>query len=446
MGHCSAGEELDGADRGSMMSDKVRPEQKRLDSMSFFKSDPELAQLERRSAVRHYSLLLPDLHPVKLGADHIAVDFLVAGPGAATGAVPASPRGTLTSAAMAGAGVFDTRVAPRRVLAWLHSMPAYRAGVPVHLGRHSDAGLAFEKVEELLGLLDPGRAITYFSRRPLGPAERAYFATPRSHLLLELSVAPRCAPLGHRLDPLELVRSAAGLDPRRLHLEVGPISAEGLADAARIVEALPAGTRLTLSPWEGEAAAGLHPLPPGALDGLTDLAAGRGLTVTPWRCREGLARVGRGFPEVDRLTGQQDLGRRALDLITCGGCPSRTQCHGDLDEAALQARLGRELRALGLTSTAPLRRTGPRSLLVEVAEPTAPGDQAYLSFALGQVVAVTLASPASEPRTAGPGAAVLRRWYATGFLPVTELNAAAERALEDLGRLQASWTGEGGQA
>ncbi len=406
--------------------------------MSFFKTDPELTQLDRRGAARHYSALLPELHPVKLGADHIAVDFLVGGPGADSASVATAPP--------PGASAFDTRVAPRRVLAWLHSMPAYRAGVPVHLGRHSDAGAAFEKVEELLGLLDPGRAVSYFSRQPLGEAERTYFTTPRSHLLLELSVAPRCAALGHRRDPLELVRSTAGLDPRRLHLEIGPVTAEGLEDAARIIAALPPGSRLTLTPWTGEAAAGLHPPPPGALDDLESQATARGQTVTPWRCREGLARVGRGFPGVDLVTTQQDLGRRALDLITCGGCPSRTQCHGDLDQVVLQRRLDRELRALGLTCTAPARRTGPRSLRVEVAEPTAPGDQAYLSFALGQVVSVTLASPSGGAPPGAPEAAVLRRWYATGFLPVTELNAAAERALEDLGRLQAAWAGEGSRA
>ena len=86
---------------------------------------------------------------------------------------------------------------------------------------------------------------------------------------------------------------------------------------------------------------------------------------------------------------------------------------------------------------------------MEVAEPTAAGDEAYLSAALGQVVAIELRPPGggeAPGRERPPEAAVLRRWYATGFLPVTELNAAAERALADLARLHASWNGEGGPA
>lgn len=447
-----------------MMSDKVRPDAKRLYSMSFSKADEELLAPDRRGAARQYHALLPGLHPVKLGGDHIAVDFLVGDPAAALHSPPPPAGRTLALATpVPGLAAFDLRVSPRRVLAWLHSMPAYRAGVPVHLGRHADAGRSFDKVEELLQLLDPGRAVVYLARRPLGAAERTIFAAPRGNLLVELTATPRCASLQVRRDPVEVVRSAAGLDPRRLFVAVGPITADGLLDAARVLEALPRGSRLSLEPWTagagGATAAsgpaypipGLTPPPrPPSAAALADLEArahALGHTVTAWRCREGLARVGRGFPGVDRITAEPDLGRRALDLITCSGCPSRTQCHGRLDEEALLARLDRELTGLGLTPAAPPRRTGPRTYRVEVAEPTAAGDEAYLSAALGQVVAIELRPPGggeAPGREHPPEAAVLRRWYATGFLPVTELNAAAERALADLARLHASWNGQGG--
>jgi hypothetical protein len=387
---------------------------------------------DRRATTRSYDALLPEYFPVKLVGAFISVDFVVGG----------------AEDALAVGPTLDARVSPRRMLAWLRSMPSYRAGVPLRVGHQADAGLAFEKSAELIGLVDPGRPVVYATRRALLPGERDFFATPRPNLLLEPTVTPRSAALGVTADPLELVRSAAGLDPRALHWVVGPLAADAEAEAARVVEALPPGSRLTLRLLEQGAPRppGAAPLGHAALARLEAVAHAHRLTVTEWSCRGSQARVGRGFFDVDRLTGQSDLARRAHDLITCAACPSRTQCHGPLDEPALLARLERELGVPGLTLTAPPRRTGPRAYLLEVAEPAASGDEAYLSHALGPPVAITLASRRAGERQEGAGGldpAVLRRWYATGFLPVTELNAAAEKVLEDLARRLAA-RGPGG--
>lgn len=384
---------------------------------------PHRPKPDRRATARRYDALLPEYFPVRLLDSAIAVDFLVGG-GAAAGQAEEA---------------LDARVSPRRMLAWLRSMPAYGAGVPVRLGHQADAGRTFEKAAALLDLLDPARPVTWVTRRPFAPAERAFLAAPRPNLLLELTAAPTGAEPGGP-DPLALVRAAAGLDPRAVHWVIGPLRDGDEAEATSVLAALPAGSRLTLRPGGG--AAGDRPLGPEPLARLEAAAHARGLTVTDWSCRGGLARLGRGLPEVDRITGQADLARRAHDLITCAACPSRTVCHGPLDEPALLARLERELKVPGLTLLAPPVRTGPRALRVEVAEPTAPGDQAYLSHALAQPVAVTLSTcQAAAGRRAD--AAVLRRWYAAGFLPVSELNAVAEKVLEDLARRAAAAVGDG---
>ncbi|MCM2334885.1 MAG: hypothetical protein NDI82_13195, partial [Anaeromyxobacteraceae bacterium] len=271
----------------------------------------------------------------------------------------------------------------------------------------------------------PGRPAVWVARQPLAPAERAFLARPRGHLLLEAHLRP-----GGAERALALVRSAHGLDPRAVHWVVGPLAEGDEVEAGHVLEALPPGSRLTLRPAPPGGAGAPAPLRAPGLARLEALAHALGHTVTDWTCRGVQARAGLGFFDVDRLTGQADLARRAHDLITCAGCPSRTQCHGPLDEGALHARLERELRVLGLTAAAAPRRLGPRTLSLEVAEPAARGDEAYLSHALGQPVAVTLLRRAADEGSP----AVLRRWYATGFLPVTELNAAAEKVLEDLAR------------
>jgi hypothetical protein len=399
--------------------------------------------MDRRATARNYDALLPEFFPVKLIGAFISVDFVV---GCRFDCAFCISRRHPARQSLFDAGVaLDTRVSPRRVLAWLRSMPSYRAGVQLRIGHDTDAGLEFEKASELIELLDPGRSVVYLTRKPFSERERAFFKTPRQHLLLKLTATPRSAALGVTADPLELVRSAAGLDPRGLHWVVGPLAGDSEADAVRILEALPPGSRLSLKPVNTAGLPALAEVPPPAPAGLARLEAlayRRGLTVTDWFCRSGLARVGQGFFDVDKVTGQSDLGRRAHDLITCADCPSRTQCHGTLDEPALLARLHRELQVLGLTLTALPARTGPRAFRLEVAEPSSRGDETYLSHALGQPVAITLST---RERGASEGgsfcnvdAAVLRRWYATGFLPVTELNAAAEKVLHDLTRRQAT--------
>ena len=399
--------------------------------------------MDRRTTTRSYDALLPEFFPVKLVDAFIAVDFVV---GCRFDCSYCLSRRHPVRQALFDTGVaLDTRVSPRRALAWLRSMPSYRSGVPLHIGHDTDAGLEFDKGAELIELVDPGRSVVYHTRKPFTDRERAFFGAPRPNLLLMLTATPRSAGLGVASDPLELVRSAAGLDARGVHWVLGPLAADSEPDAVRVLEALPPGSRLTLKALGATglpALAGLAPLPAAGLARLEALAHRRRLAVSEWSCRSGVARTGQGFFDVDRLTGQPDLVRRAHDLITCADCPSRTQCHGALDEPSLLARLERELRVVGLTPTAPPVRTGPRAYRLEVAEPAARGDEAYLSHALGRPVAISLSSAATGggagDRFSAPDPAVLRRWYGAGFLPVTELNAAAEKVLEDLTRRQAA--------
>jgi hypothetical protein len=397
--------------------------------------------LDRRTTTRPYDDLLPDFYPVKLLASAITVDFLV---GSQTDEVadrlPGAARAALREAGVA----LDTRVSARKVLSWLRSMPSYQAGVQVRLG-HDDTGLAFEKMTELIHLVDAGRSLVYQARRPLTDRERAFLSTAHHNLLIELTATPRSAALGVIADPLEVVHSAAGLDPASVHWFIGPLASDGLDDAIQLIEALPRGSRLTLRPLAADlllalqAASGLDA---DALARLEQVAHRNGHTVSDWDCRNGVARVGRGFNGVDQITGQKDLVRRAHDLITCSGCPSRTLCHGPIDEAGILRRLPHELQVLGLTATSDPVRTGARAWRLEVAEPFAPGDETYLSHALGPPVAISLTSrPRGRGEVRGPrdlAISVLRRWYRTGFLPVTELNSVAEKVLEDLRRV---WVG-----
>lgn len=394
---------------------------------------------ERRIHTKRYEPLLPEFFPLKLIGAFISIDFVV---GCRFDCSFCISRRHPARSALFDAGVaIDTRVSPRRMLSWLRSMPSYLAGVQLRMGHDTDAGLAFDKNAELITLVDPSRSVVYLTRRPFPAVQRDFFAQPRPNVLLKLTATPRAADLGVRADPLELVRSTAGLDPRRMHWVVGPLVASSIPDAVRILDALPPGSRLNLKPLNtlGQATlAAIPPIPDEALADLERRALARGQVVSEWFCPNGIAAVGRGFFDVDKIAAQSDPDRRARDLATCGACPSRESCHGDLDLATFERRLAQELRVIGLTAKAPPQRTGPRSFLLQVAEPSSRGDETYLNHALGQPVNLTLSTRERGSSEGGsfcnvdPG--VLRRWWSQGFLPVNELNLAAERVLDDLRR------------
>ncbi len=390
-----------------------------------------------------YEPLLPEFFPVKLIGAFIAVDFVV---GCGFDCSFCISRRHPAREALFGAGMtLDTGITPRRVLAWLRSMPSYRAGVQLRIGHDTDAGLEFEKSRELIELLEPDRSVVYLTRKPLTRRERAFFALPRENVLLKLTATPPSRDLGVARDPLELLRSTRGLDRRRVHWVIGPLTADNADGVEPVLRNLPAGSRLTLKPLNVAGLPGLGlvaPVPAGRLAELERLARAFGHGVTEWFCRDGLARVGQGFFDVDQLTGQADPERRERDLAACRSCPSLARCHGPLDEAALLRRLEEELRVLGLTLSAPPVRTGPRALRLEVREPSSRGDETYLSHALGQPIRVRLSTREQGASEGGSfcnvDAAVLRRWWSVGFLPVSELNAAAAMALRRVrGRLPA---------
>jgi hypothetical protein len=161
--------------------------------------------------------------------------------------------------------------------------------------------------------------------------------------------------------------------------------------------------------------------------------------VTEWFCRRGLARVGQGFFDVDKITEQPEGAKRDRELAVCQSCPSWALCHGELDWPLVRSRLGEEVAALGLTLVEEPRRSGPRSALLHVAEPSSRGDETYLSHAVGQPLSVRVTTREAGKSEGGSFCnvepAVLRRWYQTGFLPVTELNVAAQNTLASIRQL-----------
>ena len=327
---------------------------------------------------------------------------------------------------------------PEEVCDWLESMPSYRAGVQIRVGHDSDAGLQFEPMAELVRLLPADKSIVLLSRRPLTERARAFFAEERPHVLLKLTATPRSPMLGVTGDPLILVGSTLGLSDERLFWVVGPLAADSEAEAARVIDALPAKSHVHLKPLNTAGLpelAGMAPISPEALARLEARAVHRGLTVTEWFCRRSLAPIGRGFFDVDKIATQAPGPKRERELAVCQSCPSRDICHAPLDESALVPRLLSGLAELGLTPLSAPRRMSNRRFEIDVAEPASRGDETWLAHALGEPVSVRLSTREKGQSEGGAFCnvedEVLRRWEARGFLPVRQLRHAARRILEE---------------
>jgi len=405
--------------------------------MSAGRVSPEVALSRRTSS--QYESLLPEFFPLKLIGAFISLDFLVGCSFACRFCIsrrhPARRR--LFDAGLS----FDSRVSPERMLAWLHASASFRAGVQIRVGHDTDAGLEFEKGAELVRRLPPERSVVWLTRRPLSHVERTFFEAARPNLLLKLTATPRSESLGGRAAPLQRVRAGEGIAPETTYWVVGPLVADSIPDAERVLDSLPAGSHLFLKPLNIQGLPELQSMP--ALDEpslrkLEERAIARGHVVTEWFCRRSFARVGRAFFDVDRITGQPEGEKRTRELEVCDHCPSRSLCHAELDWPHVLRELERELVFLGLTLVDEPRRLGPHSVELPVAEPSSRGDETYLSHALTQPVRVRLST---RERGASEGGsfcnvdpAVLRRWAEVGFLPVAELNAAAARTVASIQR------------
>lgn len=387
-----------------------------------------------------YALLLPEFYPIKLIGAFISIDFIA---GCSFNCSFCISKRHPARKELYGEGlVLDTRVSPRKVLSWLRSMPSYLAGVQVRIGHDTDAGLEFEKSSKFIELADPGRSIVYLTRKPFTAPEAEFFRTYRSNLLLKLTATPRSASLGVTRNPLNLVRSAEQIDGPMLYWVVGPLAADSYDDAVEIIESLPRGSSLFLKTLNYQGLAHLENVPPmhaANLARLEQLAVRRGHVVTEWFCRSGLARLGKGFFDVDKIIGQKDPAKRERELSYCAACPSHALCHGALDEQAFRKQLARQLAELGLTPAGEPKRTGPRSFEVTVLEPASRGEETFLNASLGQPVSITLSTREQGRSQGGSFCNVdpeaLKRWYENGFFPVTEMNAVAEYVLRDIRRM-----------
>jgi len=396
--------------------------------------------MTRRHYARRYESLLPEFFPLKLIGAFISLDFLV---GCSFACRFCISRRHAARQALFDAGLaLDNRVSPRKMLAWLRTMPSFRAGVQIRIGHDTDAGLEFGKSADLIRRLPQDHSITFLSRRPLDAEARSFFGATRKNLLLKLTATPRSESLGVRADPLQLVQSVESIDPEMTYWVIGPLVADNIVDAERVLDALPPGSHLFLKQLNTNGLpqlASIAPLSDPALKRLESRAIARGHVVTEWFCRRGLARVGQGFFDVDKITQQVAGEKRDREIAVCKTCPSWTLCHGELDWPRVQERLGEEIAALGLTLVEEPRRTGPRSIELHVAEPSSRGDETYLSHAFGQPLSVHITTREEGKSEGGSFCnvepAVLRRWYETGFLPVTELNSVAQNTLSSIRQL-----------
>jgi len=326
--------------------------------------------------------------------------------------------------------VVDLGLEPAQVLDWLESMPSFRAGVQLRIGHDTDAGLELEPSADLVARLPADRSVLWLSRRPLTARAREVFGRAGPGVLLKLTATPASRALGIDEDgAAELLRSARPLPAGRVFWVLGPLAADSEASAARLIDRLPVGSFAHLKPLNVAglpAVADVAPLGPATLARLEARAAERGIRCTEFFCRLSLAPLGRAFFDVDQIA----------DRRVCDGCPSRALCHAPVDEVALARGLERELRGLGLTPLGPPRRTAARSFEQDVAEPSSRGDETYLSHALGAPVRIRLST--REPGATEGGSfcrveeAVLRRWQERGFMPVADLERAAQRTLETL--------------
>ncbi|MBM3233746.1 hypothetical protein FJZ19_01495 [Candidatus Pacearchaeota archaeon] len=388
---------------------------------------------------RVYEPLLPEYYPIKLIGAFISLDFIV---GCAFNcSFCISKRHPSRKELFERGLVIDNRVAPEKMYHWLKSLPSYQAGVQIRIGHDTDAGLEFEKSSQLIDLIDNEHSITYLTRKPLNENERDFFAKYRSNLLLKLTTTPRSKSLSITRDPLDLVHSAEPIDNKMLYWVVGPLVNDNQEDTERILKTLPKGSRLFLKNLNYYGLPHLDQVKPLAEQDykrFEQVALDQGHIVTEWFC-DSLARVNKGFFDVDKIEQQPDSPKKEREIAYCKSCSSYPICYTPLDVKGFRDQLDKHLEFLGLHLIDEPRRTGNRSFEIKVAEPSSRGEETYLNHVINPPVSINI-NTREQGRSQGGSfcnidGEVLKRWYQNGFFPVTELNNVAENVLDDIRRI-----------
>jgi len=395
--------------------------------------------MERREQIRQYEALLPEYYPVKLIGAFISLDFIVGCSFNCSFCI--SKRHPSRKELFEEGMVLDNRVLPQKMYQWLQSMPSYQAGVQIRIGHDTDAGLEFEKSAELIDLIDDEHSVVYLTRKPFTVNEVDFFRKYRKNLLVKPTATPRSRSLQIARDPVNLVRSTLEIDDGILYWVIGPLVDDNQKDTRRVLEALPKGSRLFLKKLNYAGLPNLDNVPPISdvdYEGLEQFALDKGHLVTEWFCNS-LARIGKGFFDVDKIEQQPDSPKRDRELGYCQSCPSHQICYGDMDLVDFRRQLDRHLKLLGLHLLDEPTQTGRRSFEIKVAEPSSRGEETYLNNVINSPISINI-NTREQGRSQGGSFCnvnreVLKRWYSNGFFPVTELNNVAENILGDVRRI-----------
>jgi len=395
--------------------------------------------MERREQIRQYEALLPEYYPVKLIGAFISLDFIVGCSFNCNFCI--SKRHPSRKELFEEGIVLDNRVLPQKMYQWLQSMPSYQAGVQIRIGHDTDAGLEFEKSAKLIDLIDNKHSVVYLTRKPFTANEVDFFRKYRKNLLVKPTATPRSQSLQITRDPVNLVRSTSEIDDRILYWVIGPLVDDNQKDTRRVLEALPKRSKLFLKKLNYAGLPHLDNVPPISdvdYEGLEQFALDKGHLVTEWFCNS-LARVGRGFFDVDKIEQQLDSPKKDRELAYCQSCPSHQICYGDMDLGDFRRQLNRHLKLLDLHLLDEPTQTGRRSFEIRVAEPSSRGEETYLNNVINPPISINI-NTREQGRSQGGSFCnvnreVLKRWYSNGFFPVTELNNVAENILDDVRRI-----------
>ncbi len=391
-----------------------------------------------RKYEREYEQLLPEYYPIKLIGAFISLDFIVGCSFNCSFCI--SKRHPSREELFEERLVIDNRVLPKKMYNWLNSIPSYQAGVQIRIGHDTDAGLEFTKSSQLIDLIDKDHSITYLSRKDFTAEELEFFKRYRENLLIKITATPQSQALNIKRDPLKVIQSTNSLNQNMLYWVVGPLVKDNQKDAEAILEALPKGSKLFLKKlnyYDLPHLNSVEPINEHDYSHLEKIAIANKHMLTEWFCSS-LARVGRGFFDVDKIVSQEDSIKKERELSYCKECSSYNICYQELDLNAFNQQLKEQLDFLELHLLQEPIRTGNRSFEIKVQEPSSRGEETYLNNVIYPPVSINI-NTREQGRSQGGSFCnidreVLKRWYRIGFFPVTELNNVAENTLTDLRR------------
>lgn len=311
-------------------------------------------------------------------------------------------------------------VSPRELYKLLEGMPSFsKARIPIRIGNDTDFKFESRETEKFVSLLPNDYPVIILTRFPVPIRYKHIFN--RNNVLLKITITPKSDYLDCPDNYKAILKSLEGINSEVM-VTIGPVDASNYDKACSLIKKIP--NKRNFSVYIKRLNDEFHP----SLKTIPQISSDQEQSLK-------VLVIENGFRHLSQLTcplsNRLNFAHKRVSDVPeserkyCTSCSVFDVCYSDdiLDEDELRFLL----KDLGLQLTVPPVKTGFKSYLITVDNPTAFGDEAYLSEMLKRKIKISNTKDGTNRYQYSSSIEVMKRWQEVSFFPFLALKESFDR-------------------